>query len=422
MRLTYTLLLSIAGCVAAQAQSLQLLSTFTPTDAQSTLDAAAAPNRLYVADFGASALRIYDTSQPTALKRLSDLTGILRPNSVVASGTKVYLNSRAIGTISDSYLYAVDVSNGAAPSVISQAVLPPDVVATVASSTLVCTATSPNNNASNPYPGRVYVYDSNLKQLNIIARWADDIALNDKYLYILSGSSLDTYDLSTPTAPAKVSSVAVGPYTKVNGVYISANGVTKLLALANNHLYINGHAGAFSLSNPALPVLASTSSLTFSTTSGSTAYQLSFGASNAVKVVDLRVPTAPVVAATATTFTNADPYSDAVTGQGDLVYVVRSNGGRVYTYRYTAGVLATRGSASAAFTLYPNPAIDEVTLKLPAAAVAGQRVALLNVCGQLVREQALPTGSTSATISLATLSAGVYFVQSGGTIQKLLRQ
>ena len=59
-----------------------------------------------------------------------------------------------------------------------------------------------------------------------------------------------------------------------------------------------------------------------------------------------------------------------------------------------AGVLATRGSALPAFTLYPNPATDEMTLQLPTAAVAGQRVALLNVCGQLVREQVLPAGST----------------------------
>jgi hypothetical protein len=83
--------------------------------------------------------------------------------------------------------------------------------------------------------------------------------------------------------------------------------------------------------------------------------------------------------------------------------------------------LATRGSALPAFTLYPNPATDEVTLKLPTAAVAGQRVALFNVCGQLVREQVLPAGSTSATLSLATLTVGAYFVQSGSTIQKLLR-
>jgi hypothetical protein len=69
-----------------------------------------------------------------------------------------------------------------------------------------------------------------------------------------------------------------------------------------------------------------------------------------------------------------------------------------------------------------NPAADEVPLKLPTAAVAGQRVARLNVCGPLVRAQGLPAGSTRTPLSLPALSAGVYFVQSGSTMQKLLRQ
>jgi hypothetical protein len=85
--------------------------------------------------------------------------------------------------------------------------------------------------------------------------------------------------------------------------------------------------------------------------SGSTACHLRFGTSSVVKVVDLRVPTAPVVAATATAFTSPDPYSGSVTGQGDLGYAVKSNGGRVNTYRYMAGVLGHAGECAA--SLYP---------------------------------------------------------------------
>jgi hypothetical protein len=407
---TLTLLVGIscwlAPQLATQAQSLQLLSTTTPANAQGPVDAVAAPNRLYVADFSESALRIYDTSRPTALVPLGSLTGIVRPSRVAVSGTKVYLSSRGIGTVSQSYLYAVDVSNGAAPSIIRQATLLPAVAHLAASSTLVCAAISPT----------VYLFDSNLNQLATITANAGGIALNGTYLYVLETAGLLIYDLSAPATPVLLNRVALGPYTNTNGL-------TNLLSVANNHLYINGHQGIFALTNPALPALASANSLTFNKTSGATAYQLSTSASNVVTVVDLRVPTAPLVAATGVGFTNVT-YSptDAVTGQDDLVYVIQSNGGKVKTYRYTAGVLATRGSALPAFSLYPNPATDEVTLKLPTAAVAGQRVALLNVCGQLVREQVLPAGSTRATLSLATLSAGVYFVQSGSTIQKLLRQ
>lgn len=396
----------LAPHLATQAQSLQLVSTTTPTDAQAPVDAVAAPNRLYVADFGASALRIYDTSQPTALKRLGSLTGIVRPSRVAASGTKVYLSSRGTGTVSQSYLYAVDVSNGAAPAVIRQTTLPPEVAQMTASATLLCAGVS----------SQVSIFDSNLNLLSTLTTGVDGLVLNNTYLYILSGSSLNTYDLSMPAAPVKLSSVAVGAYT-------STNGLTNLLGVANNYLYINGHKGVFTLSNPALPALASAHSLTFNKISGATAYQLSTTASSTITVVDLRVPTAPAVAATAAGFTNVT-YSptDAIAGQDDLVYAVQSSSGQVKTYRYTAGVLSTRRSATAGFTLYPNPAADEVALSLPAAVGADQHVALLNACGQLVRTQPLPAGSTRAIISLAALPAGVYFVQAGGTTQQLLRQ
>lgn len=408
--LSLTLILGLSGWLAphlaAQAQSLQLIGTTTPTTAQGPVDAAAAPNRLYVADFGGASLRIYDTSRPAALVQLGSLTGIVRPSRVAASGTRVYLSSRGTGTVSESYLYAVDASNGAAASIIRQTTLPPSVAHLVATSTLVCAAISP----------QVSIFDSNLNPLSTLTTGVDGLALNNTYLYVLAGSSLDTYDLSVPATPVKLSSVAVGAYT-------STNGLTNLLAVANKYLYINGHKGVFTLSNPATPALASVNSLTFNKIAGATAYQLSASASSAVTVVDLRVPAAPTVAATAAAFTNVT-YSptDAIAGQDDLVYAVQSSGGQVKTYRYTAGVLSTRGSAAAAFTLYPNPAADEVALRLPAAAGAGQHVALLNACGQLVRTQPLPAGSTRATISLAALPAGVYFVQAGGTTQKLLRQ
>ena len=368
----------------------------------------ATPNRLYVADFSNPALRIYDTSQPTKLVQLGSLS-LIRPRTVVVSDTKAYVSSVAVGTISQGNIYAVDISNSAAPSVVRTATVLPGVAKMAVTPTLLCAAIS---DARTP---QVYVYDSNLNLLSTITAYADGIALNDKYLYLLSNSCLGIYDLSVPSTPVRVNTVRVGSYT-------STSGLTNLLAFANNYLYVNGHAGIFSVSNPALPALASANSLTFNKTSGATAYQLSTTTSSVVTVVDLRVPTAPVVSATAPAFTDADRYSDTVAGQGDLVYALKANGGQIKTYRYTAGVLATRGSALPAFTLYPNPATDEVMLKLPAAAAAGQRVALLDVCGQLVREQVLLAGSTSATLSLATLKAGVYFVQSGSTIQKLLRQ
>jgi hypothetical protein len=373
------------------------------------VDAVATPNRLYVADFGSPALRIYDTSQPTKLVQVGSLTGLIRPRRVVVSGTKAYVSSVAVGTISEGNIYAVDISNSAAPALIRTATVLPGVAKMAVTPTLLCAAIS---DARNP---QVYVYDSSLNLLSAITAYADGIVLNNNYLHLLSNSYLDTYDLSVPSTPVRVNTVRVGSYTNTNGL-------TNMLAFANNYLYINGYAGAFSVSNPALPTLVAANSFTFNKTSGSTAYQLSTTASSVVTVVDLRVATAPAMSATAPAFTNADPYSDTVTGQGDLVYAVKAAGGQINTYRYTAGVLATRGSARPAFSLYPNPATDEVMLNLATAAAAGQRVALLNVCGQLVREQVLPAGSTRATLSLATLNAGVYFVQSGSTIQKLLRQ
>ncbi|PSJ74811.1 hypothetical protein C7N43_22045 [Sphingobacteriales bacterium UPWRP_1] len=70
----------------------------------------------------------------------------------------------------------------------------------------------------------------------------------------------------------------------------------------------------------------------------------------------------------------------------------------------------------------PNPAQNQVTLYLPAAAAAatGRQLLLYNASGQLVRQAALPNYVSQYTFSVAGLPAGIYFCRVGANMQKLV--
>ena len=82
----------------------------------------------------------------------------------------------------------------------------------------------------------------------------------------------------------------------------------------------------------------------------------------------------------------------------------------------TAVTVAGLGSE---MTIYPNPASQAITLKLPAA--ADKRVVqLLDLQGRLVRVLPLPSGVNSLVVPLAELPPGVYLVHCGSLTQKLV--
>ncbi len=66
---------------------------------------------------------------------------------------------------------------------------------------------------------------------------------------------------------------------------------------------------------------------------------------------------------------------------------------------------ATRNAAAVSFDLWPNPARQQVALRLPA---AGAHVTICDLLGRRLREQAVP--GTAATLDLTGLPAGRYLV------------
>ena len=93
--------------------------------------------------------------------------------------------------------------------------------------------------------------------------------------------------------------------------------------------------------------------------------------------------------------------------------------------RISNTLLATRPAFAAApeLDVFPNPAQQQVTLRLPSTAVSStaQPVALLDMQGRTVRRFTLPARQAEATFSLTDVAAGVYLLQAS-TSQGTARQ
>jgi uncharacterized delta-60 repeat protein len=98
---------------------------------------------------------------------------------------------------------------------------------------------------------------------------------------------------------------------------------------------------------------------------------------------------------------------------------------RIGLARLTNTLLATRPAyaASPELNVFPNPARQQVTLRLPlsAASATAQPVDLLDIQGRLVRRFTLLPRQTEATLALDQVAAGVYLLQAS-TSQGPVRQ
>ena len=114
-------------------------------------------------------------------------------------------------------------------------------------------------------------------------------------------------------------------------------------------------------------------------------------------------------------YTYQDP---AVTGTGQAFYRLRqttSTGATRYsdvaTVLLSSGPLATKAAQPGDFTMYPNPATNRVTLRLPATANGPASVVLTDLSGRKVLTLPLRGGVETEMSLPTTLSAGMYLLQ-----------
>ncbi|PJJ52866.1 T9SS type A sorting domain-containing protein [Hymenobacter chitinivorans] len=103
----------------------------------------------------------------------------------------------------------------------------------------------------------------------------------------------------------------------------------------------------------------------------------------------------------------------------DVTTLTGSQGGDAYVAKLAnAGVLTVRQAANAApLALYPNPTPSGAafTLRLSAATTGTQAVVLRDALGRVARQVTLVAGQSSASISTAGLTPGLYLVEAGAS-------
>lgn len=105
--------------------------------------------------------------------------------------------------------------------------------------------------------------------------------------------------------------------------------------------------------------------------------------------------------------------------ENDLTVLAATHGRGLYTCTWEADfyVGTSEKSLHAGFTLFPNPALENLTVTLPNSQQNGS-IRLLDMSGKTVAEQQLAPGSMSISLAIGHLSNGTYIVQwySGSTL------
>ena len=84
-------------------------------------------------------------------------------------------------------------------------------------------------------------------------------------------------------------------------------------------------------------------------------------------------------------------------------------GGDLWVVKFNPEVVGISEVSEAFFTLYPNPATDELRISLTG--TAARQLEVVDVTGRIVITQAVTSGTTTVDLSIPQLAQGTYSVR-----------
>lgn len=407
---------------SAQATLTQLGSIAVPTYG-TTLAVSNTTAYVLTAAAGVQHLLTYDVSNAAAPQLLSSLvldTGGVPARHAVVNGTMLYVSTfpRLNTYPSSPAILTIDVSNPSRPVVRSNTYL-------VGGTDLFLAARGNYLYAVLDQVPTLYIYEGipdgiTLSSMNLPYSLSGlvGLSINGTTGYVqYANPAFSTLDLTVPKRPVSSPGTTPGTIMATNGT--RAYGLqqpTYAASVPSNTLYI------YDTSSPLAPTLVRSLPGTFGTrvaageqcvfTIGATSPFVAAVASSSVPLRGYYLPAGAASAALEAVAVTTQGANDLAV-VGTKAYVLTDTNLAIYTFPST--VTATRGPAALApLPLYPNPAHGLLTLPKLA---AGTLVSLYDVTGRCCLQAPL---SASRSLDISALPAGLYQVRAADASSKLL--
>jgi hypothetical protein len=111
----------------------------------------------------------------------------------------------------------------------------------------------------------------------------------------------------------------------------------------------------------------------------------------------------------------------AFVGNMQMGYFGRTNCNAIYIVKldYALADVAENNNRNNNFSIFPNPAKDEININLGEALQILSKIEIFDVCGQKVTENEIPVGATTYQINIQNLSTGIYYCIINSGINKV---